>query len=380
MMLAADIRQYERLQGKFAWRIPFLLAAASLGTAVFLAACSQLLFAGGGLLLAVVLAIFALWKRHSRNRQKTVLEEKYGSGDPAFWRKLLTDYRENLARFEQISREIREQEICMEVQREELENHRQSLCGSQTIPESLAFWQKAVQQWEQHAAARRELLHAQRYLTALQTMAKTAVRPGAEDTLVYSMEDTVRLMADSRMEHQRLLSRLGQYQGRMEALGDRETLCARLQEVQQQIKKLEAMYQAASLGLETLTKARQELQRRFAPRISQRAQELLGQMTGGRYDRLSLSEDLSLLAGAGQEDTLHEAIWRSDGTVDQLYFALRLAVAEELTPEAPLVLDDAFVRFDDIRLKAALEILKQEAEEKQVILFTCQAREKKLIQ
>ena len=98
-------------------------------------------------------------------------------------------------------------------------------------------------------------------------------------------------------------------------------------------------------------------------------------MTGGRYDRLTLAEDLSLHAGAQQEDTLHEALWRSDGTVDQLYLALRLAVAEELTPDAPLILDDALVRFDDTRMKSALEIMRTAAERKQVILFTCQKRE-----
>ena len=81
------------------------------------------------------------------------------------------------------------------------------------------------------------------------------------------------------------------------------------------------------------------------------------------------------MVGAQQEDILRSALWRSDGTADQLYLALRLAVAEELTPEAPLVLDDALVRFDDTRLAAAMEILKEEATNKQVILFTCQSRE-----
>ena len=93
----------------------------------------------------------------------------------------------------------------------------------------------------------------------------------------------------------------------------------------------------------------------------------------------TVSEDLSLLTGAGREETLHEVLWRSDGTMDQLYLALRLAVAEELTKDAPLVLDDALVRFDDDRLKAALEILKKEAETKQVLLFSCQRREMELV-
>ena len=91
---------------------------------------------------------------------------------------------------------------------------------------------------------------------------------------------------------------------------------------------------------------------------------------------MSLLQDLSVEAGAEGENTLRSTLWRSDGTVDQLYLALRLAVAEELTPNAPIILDDALVRFDDTRMKAALEILRELAENKQIILFTCQSRER----
>ena len=106
----------------------------------------------------------------------------------------------------------------------------------------------------------------------------------------------------------------------------------------------------------------------------------MSQLTGGRYNRLMMAEDFSLHAGAQNEDTLRSRHWRSDGTVDQLYLALRLAVARELLPDAPLVLDDAMVRFDNVRLKAALEILKLEAQQKQVILFTCHGRERQLLE
>ena len=40
-----------------------------------------------------------------------------------------------------------------------------------------------------------------------------------------------------------------------------------------------------------------------------------------------------------------------------------------------MVLDDALVRFDDERLRAALALLKEEAASRQIILFTCQRRE-----
>ena len=82
-------------------------------------------------------------------------------------------------------------------------------------------------------------------------------------------------------------------------------------------------------------------------------------------------------AGAAGEDTLHPLVWRSDGTGDQLYLALRLAVSRALIPEAPLVLDDALNRFDDARLAAALALL--ETEPRQILLFTCQDREARLL-
>jgi uncharacterized protein YhaN len=102
---------------------------------------------------------------------------------------------------------------------------------------------------------------------------------------------------------------------------------------------------------------------------------MLARMTDGRYQSVTMQDDFSLQTSADREDILRDALWRSDGTLDQLYLALRLAVAEELTPNAPLVLDDALVRFDDQRMSAAVKILRDLAENRQVILFTCQGRE-----
>jgi len=207
-------------------------------------------------------------------------------------------------------------------------------------------------------------------------MEQTAPAPEQPDPLTLSEAQTEQALQQLDWEQRQLHQRLGQYEGQMEALGDRGAIEQELTQVQERLGKLENYNAALTMALETLNQATTELQRRFAPRISARARELFGKLTGGRYDRLLLSSDFSMEVAATDEDIPHGVLWRSDGTADGLYLALRLAVAEELTPEAPLVLDDAFVRFDDKRLKAAMEILKEYAEEKQVILFTCQTREK----
>ena len=196
-----------------------------------------------------------------------------------------------------------------------------------------------------------------------------------EDDLTETPEETMRLLKRCALEQQDLQNRLGQLQGRMSTMGSRSELGKQLTWKRKRIERLEQTYAALTIAQDTLTAARAELQRRFAPRITRRAQKLLSDMTIGRYHSVTMSDDFSLRASAGGEETLRDAIWRSDGTMDQLYLALRLAVAEELTPNAPLVLDDVLVRFDDKRMAAAVEVLKELAENRQIILFTCQGRE-----
>ena len=206
-------------------------------------------------------------------------------------------------------------------------------------------------------------------------MIRPVEKPSMPDHLTHSDEETSRLLSECAMEQQTLQNRLGQFQGRMAILGSREAAQKQLNQVNSRIEHLEETYGALIIAQETLAAARAELQRRFAPRITRKAQELLGRMTGGRYHSVTMRDDFSLQAGAMQEETLHDALWRSDGTMDQLYLSLRLAVAEELTPHAPLILDDALVRFDDARMRAAVSILQELAKTKQVICFTCQGRE-----
>ena len=217
-------------------------------------------------------------------------------------------------------------------------------------------------------------------VAALQSSHRAVLPPEKPDELNFTMPETDRILSDVTAEIRQLHVRIGQCQGRMEALGDANVLHQQLQKLDSRIAELEKVYDSVVLAQQTLEKAKLELQRRFAPRISQRAQELFGLLTGGRYQRIALGEDLAVSAAAEGEDTLRNALWRSDGTADQLYLALRLAVAEELTPYAPLVLDDAFVRFDDDRLKEILKILNQTGDGKQVILFTCQSRERKIME
>ena len=218
-------------------------------------------------------------------------------------------------------------------------------------PKPTRDWAGILESWNELDAARRQYDMARLRLRALQLQNKP------DDTLTEQIRQ--------------LHLRLGQCQGRMSAIGNPEQIRRELEQVRQKLEELELTERALILALQSLEQARQELQRRFAPGIAKRAQTLFARLTKGRYHRLVLGQDLAVSVGTKEEDVLRSPLWRSEGTVDQLYLALRLAVAQELTADAPLVLDDALIRFDDDRMAAALEILRELSEEKQVILFSC---------
>ena len=118
------------------------------------------------------------------------------------------------------------------------------------------------------------------------------------------------------------------------------------------------------------------MQTRFSPQISALAGKLLGEMTGERYDTILLGSDLRAEAREKGELVTRQLLYLSGGTADQVYLAVRLAICKlALGEDVPIVLDDALVRYDDERMRAALTLLRQEAGTRQIILFTCQKRE-----
>ena len=259
----------------------------------------------------------------------------------------------------------------MEKVREKL--HR--LTGGSSFAECEKDWKAKLETRKALEDAKQEQKRAEELVQVLRSSYKETPLPQFPDTLNWDAAETQRLLSSCEFDQKQLQTRLGQCQGRMDTLGQEEPLVQQLEAVNERISKLEDVYAALTVAQQTLADAADALQRRFAPRIAKRAQTIFSKLTAGRYQRLTLGQDLSLNTSAQGEDTLHSALWRSDGTADQLYLALRLAVAGELTPDAPLVLDDALVRFDDQRLQEAVRILEEEAEGKQVLLFTCQKRE-----
>ena len=336
------------------------------------------LAAAGGLELVGFALLVLTGSGKAIVRKQQLLVERYGTADLALWTKDAESYAERLASYEEAMAAHRS--LCAQLQqrREQLNAQVQALTQGCPFGEVLDNWKSVQEKWQALADARRDHQRVEEQIQTLQAMSRQVEPPKMPDEMTCSLAETDAYLSNATFEQKQNQLKLGMLRGQAESYGQESALRSRLKEVKMRIERLEETYQALELAQTALSKATGVLQRRFAPRISKRAQELFEKMTAGRYQKVTLSEDLSLNVCSVEEDTLRPSQWRSDGTVDQLYLALRLAVAEELTPAAPRGLDDAMVRFDGDRLAVALNILRETAQDKQVILFTCQEREKKL--
>lgn len=184
--------------------------------------------------------------------------------------------------------------------------------------------------------------------------------------------------ADADDSSARLRQQLTQVQGRMAAVGRPDDLERQIRQKQAQREQLQGEYDALTLALDALHSANTTLQNRFSPELGRRAAEIFFQMTGSGWSSIQLDREFHLSAGQGDDPARRSVQLLSAGTADQLYLATRLAVCEMVLPpeqNAPLILDDALITFDDERLRKTLDYLARLGERRQILLFTCQNRE-----
>jgi uncharacterized protein YhaN len=106
----------------------------------------------------------------------------------------------------------------------------------------------------------------------------------------------------------------------------------------------------------------------------------MSKATNGKYENINFNDENGLTVEI--EDGRFLPVERlSQGTIDQMYLALRLSTINAISKEnLPIILDETFAYFDDERLKNILTFINENYPEKQVIIFTCSNREKNILE
>lgn len=260
----------------------------------------------------------------------------------------------------------------LEEQRSLLQQRQQAVADSeQRLRATLADLLTVVQKWDTGVHTPTDVRRFVQQMTQRREALAEEIRQAQADALHAQTPD-----ADGSAA--RLQQQIAQVQGQLAALGGAEDAPQRIARKQEQLHRLQGEYDSLALALDVLRSANTTLQNRFSPELGRRAAEIFADMTGSPWSHILLDREFRLSAEAGSDPTRRSVQLLSSGTADQLYLAVRLAICEMVLPaeqNAPLILDDALLTFDDERLHKTLDYLVRLGEQRQILLFSCQSRE-----
>ena len=156
-----------------------------------------------------------------------------------------------------------------------------------------------------------------------------------------------------------------QYSNLMEQMEEMEQ--AGEETIEQKRKK-----QALELAEAKMQEIAKELQGNISKRLNETVSEIFCEITDGKYEKVRVDEQLQVSVIHGNRRI--EMNQLSQGALEQLHFALRMAAVRILYEEDyPVILDDTFAYYDDVRMAQTLRWLDEHVG--QVMIFTCQKRE-----
>ncbi|MCI9644950.1 MAG: AAA family ATPase [Oscillibacter sp.] len=343
--------------------------------------------AAAGLLALVSLASWFLWRRAGKQAKAAALTARYGTSAPAEIAALAEAYgtllsNRDAARQEASAKSAAAQGLWQSVDVNAegiLEEVRRFAPAAYDIPSADAAL-RASALLRRELAEAEKAAHEARLRVEFQAGQVPALDPDAPPPLPPERDrDAVSgELEDLQADLSALRSSLDRIAGRLHATGDPLALQAAAERLTDEIALLEREYAAIELAMSTLAQANGQLQGRFSPALGQRAAEIFARLTHGAYGGVILDKALRVSAEPTLSGVPRDVGYLSAGAADQLYLAVRLAVCDLVLPPekaVPIVLDDALASFDDARCAAALDYLREEAETRQILLFTCHSRE-----
>ena len=340
-----------------------------------------------GVLAAVGVGLFASAALRKKRAGVLAAEllERYEAEDPQGILNRASAYREACVVAGQAAKQREEAQQALDALLAQDENTRKALLElvhpfAPTVKDTFgvsAAISRALQLEERLATAQVKLEGAEKLAASLPGPEPVAADPGVEPR--FDPAGTAARLNAAEGELSRLRSGLAMAQGELNTLGDPAELELRQEEAREELERRQTEHAALEIALKALDAAHAGLQARFSPALNHLAGDYLAKLTGGKYDKVSLTRQFEALAEEAGGLQPRRALALSQGTADQLYLAVRLAACKLVLPQeepCPLVLDDALANFDDSRAALALECLEELGGERQILLFTCHSRER----
>lgn len=168
----------------------------------------------------------------------------------------------------------------------------------------------------------------------------------------------------------------GMLQNELEQLKSGQLYTEKLQRFEEQtasFQHLAGQWAARAMCLQLFKNAKEVYEREKQPGVLKKASEYFSLITDQQFRKVMapIGEKRILVERASGE--VVDTAFLSRGTAEQLYLAMRFALADEYAAKIslPMIMDDIFVNFDQARLQNSLKLLQTVSDRQQMIMFTC---------
>ncbi|WP_123041189.1 AAA family ATPase [Cohnella candidum] len=197
-----------------------------------------------------------------------------------------------------------------------------------------------------------------------------------EAALAWMVRDAEEKWKAAEASRTELLDRRGRLAQELERLreeAESEDRLAKLAEAEGKLERLAERYAVLTLADRLLQDTKAVFEEERQPEVLRLASRYFSRMTEGAYARITVPGDTPAIRVETPDRRVTDSAFLSRGTQEQLYLAMRFALAGAASREVPLplLLDDLFVHFDERRLRQTVSVLEEIASDRQVILFTC---------
>jgi uncharacterized protein YhaN len=146
-----------------------------------------------------------------------------------------------------------------------------------------------------------------------------------------------------------------------------------LSRAEDELASVEELARIISLTGRFLHQAQERVHRDIAPVLKRTLEAWLPRISDGRYREVLVTPETLQVQVRTPNGEWRDADRLSQGTREQIYLLLRLALVEHLTQGdevCPLILDDVTVQCDATRTVAVLDLLHDISRGRQVLLFS----------
>ncbi|WP_077211096.1 ATP-binding protein [Bacillus dakarensis] len=192
------------------------------------------------------------------------------------------------------------------------------------------------------------------------------------DAEIHMLKERIDDIIQSIQEDQQALAEVKHRIDVLESGGIYTDLLHQYKAMQSEFEQEAKVWAKIEMAKEMLRKTVDVFKYERLPQLLVKAEEYLSYLTEGNYCRIIPKEDSNGFVIERKDYTRFDANELSQATTEQVYVALRLALATTIYKKYsfPIIIDDSFVNFDHNRTQRVIKLLRN-LEGNQVLFFTC---------